>query len=182
MRLFKYLCMLILTASTQVSAQDQNSVCGYIEDKQLTIPSYKFEVSVFHDPKVVLGNLSMVGTLEITEPIWVKNGLLDMDPYWSNVYHNISIPVTYDAKQGVYISQELAKIAIAHRKKHAGWRSKPDCWDRVQKLTFDFTTDDGKTAGFVFFFPNRPITQISLPDNIDVIHLMIGNTLRLGPR
>ncbi len=152
MRMIKFLyLLLILPAAVQVLGQGENSICGYIESGRMTIPSYKFVVVDRDGHK--RKNLRGKGELEITEGVWQQNGWLDVDPYYKEVNHNITIPIIYDEKEGVYATQEIPNLKITLRKK-GPWFSKSKCWDKVQRLEFEFTDENGDHAVFLFFFKN----------------------------
>lgn len=145
------------------------SVCGRIENEQLTIPSYKFKVTDKNG--ITVKNLRGEGELFIEESVWTKNGFFDFDPYWKTVNHNVKIPIVYDSKEEVYISQEIPKIKVAKRKKGGVRLGK--CLDKITKLEFSFYQNDCDSTGFIFFFPNRNVDEINLPSAEKIYNLGI---------
>ena len=144
---------------------DNLLVCGKIESGQLTIPSYKFRVT--NKNGAILKTLRTKGELVIEEYVWVKNGFFDMDPYWKPIRHYIDIPVTYDPKTEVYSTEEVSKVVIPRGKKDR------KCLHKVSKLIFSFYLNDCDSTGFIFFFPNRTVDKINLPNSEKVFNLGI---------
>lgn len=149
-------------------------LCGYIKSGELAIPSYKFKVT--DKDGIILKNLRTKGELTIVEYAWTSAGIFDMDPYWKPKYHSIEIPVIYDSKEDIYISQEVPKINVAERKT-GSFLSKSKCLDKITKLTFSFYTNDEDYRNskdsfyFIFHFNNTTINKITLPDSQKVINL-----------
>lgn len=146
------------------------SVCGRIENEQLTIPSYKFRV--VDKNGTILKNLRTEGELVIEEGIWTGNIFSDifgMDAFWKTVNHNIKIPVTYNSKEDVYVTQEVPKVNVAKRKKGGNQK----CFDKITKLRFSFYQNDCDSTGFRYFFTNRTVNTLNLPSAEKVYNLGI---------
>ena len=145
---------------------DKSSICGRIKDEQFTLPSYKFRVTDKNG--AVLKNLRTEGELVIVEDRWKRNGFFDFDPYWETVYHNIKVPVFYDFKENVYITQKMPNVKIAKRKKRI-----TKCLDKITQLRFSFYQNDCDLTDFIFFFPNRTVDKINRPSAQKVYNLGI---------
>src|SRR5687767_10765240 len=121
-----------IVAMNALCQRGENSICGNIKDGQLTIPSYRFLVT---DKKgQAVDNLRAGGVLNITEGIWVREG--GISGHWRDVNHDLNIPITYDSTDGLYVSREIRKVKIAHRKKGGFLGIGSGCWDRVRSLFF----------------------------------------------
>jgi len=168
-----------VTFVVYANAQGENSICGAYKSGELTIPSYRFNV-VNVDGKPVPG-VEGSAFLEITEGNWIKESWID--GHWEDVPHNMSIPVEYDPKTDQFVSRELAKVPIAHRKKGGFLGIGSNCWDRVQSVTFDFSAPNGDNGFFKVFFPNERGKKSPLPDPSAVITVKLeydkkGNGIR----
>lgn len=170
-------CLLLITFliwQITIRAQENNvtSLCGQIENEQLSIPAYKFAVTDKNGKRI--GNLQTKGILHIDEYVWTGTGILIFDTigdaYWKRVSHDIAIPVVYDSSEGVYISQEIPKVKLSHRRTHRFSR-KRDCWDKVSLLSFDFSDGSLNEASYYFHFPNTTIDKLLLPDAKNIINL-----------
>jgi hypothetical protein len=115
-----------------VARPDENSVCGAIASGQLTIPSYRFNITDQRGNHVE--NLAGRGQLEITEGVWRGHGY---EGQWDEEHHDVAVGVTYDAGRGQYVSEELPRVKVARRKKGLA-PFKTTCWDRVRMLRFSF--------------------------------------------
>ncbi len=140
------------------------SVCGKIENEKLTIPSYKFKILDNNGKSVE--KLQAVGTLGLSRSTWL-GGVFDKDAYWETKSFSIDIPIVFDSNEGVYTSQEVSKIKIEKRK--IGGVFGRSCLDRVEKMTFDFYLERNLFNYFVYFFPNKKINKVKLPNNQKVI-------------
>lgn len=164
---------LIIRSPNVIVDDGETSVCGKIENEQLSIPSYKFIVTDKNGQ--VVENFRAAGRLVITEGTWVGSWF---DGYWIEESHNLSIPITYDSKEGVYISQEVPKVKIAQRQK--GFPPKK-CWDRVRQLLFLFNSDfqlktsnkNWKVGVFNFELAYKKINELSLPDSSTIIKVVL---------
>src|SRR5438128_1122095 len=159
-------CLLLLPLFLIATRAQENSICGHIKSGQLTIPSYKFTVVDINGNPVK--GLKAEGTLTITEGVWNGTGimLIDVfrDPYWETHYHNISIPTSYDTTEEVYVSKALSSVTIARRNKGSVFHPNK-CWDKAEKIDFTFRDEASSTAFFVFFFDNKKLAEINLPDS-----------------
>lgn len=153
-------------------SMNQYSVCGQIENEELTIPSYKFRVTDKNGNRN--GNLRAEGKLSIEEYVWTGTGIsiLDAlgDPYWKRINHDISIPITYNFDEGIYISQKVLKIQVAKGRKRR-FKHKSNCLDKITKLHFSFYQNDCDSTSFIFFFPNKTINKINLPSPEKIYNL-----------
>lgn len=170
---YKYSFYLLLLLFTGVCSAQEGSVCGNIASETLTIPSYRFIV-VDKDGKQ-FENLLFKGELMTTEHKW---GHSFGDWNWEQTNHFVPIAVTFDAKEGVYVSAEVPKIKVAFRK---GFR-RPDCLDRIEWFDFNFrlgneeVTQKGGYGGSLHFnFENKRLDQLTLPDSSKPIKIILKN-------
>jgi hypothetical protein len=153
------------------AVSQENSICGRIENRQLSIPSYTFHVT--DENGRPLDKITREGKLVIQEGVWAGD-------HWAIEDHSISVPIIFDEKSKLYVSQAIPQVSISVRRKGL-WIFSSRCPDRVMKLEYLFNTGN-KSNGrridldmglFVFHFPNQKITSINLPDPKDDIPIII---------
>lgn len=71
-----------ISAQIIISAEEDrkaSDICGYIEDEQLNIPSYRFRI--INKDGTIIKNLLAKGELSIKKSIYKSAGIFDFDPY-----------------------------------------------------------------------------------------------------
>lgn len=163
---YSFLVLSIIICAFNATAQE-TSICGRIETGQLSIPSYKFVV--VDEEGRSAQNFIAVGKLQVAEGVWRGTWI---EGHWADKYHDINITVVFDAKTRMFISQEVPKVTI-HRRRKGLFSGSAKCLDRVTRLEFSFRDKVVSEGSFVFHFPNKLISEVSLPDHRSPINVTV---------
>lgn len=154
--------LLLLTVS---ALAQKDLFCGKVRSGELSVPSYKFVVVDKEGNQIE--DLRIRAEVMITEKKWGHNY---GDWNWEDVDHNIPIPVSFDPKEGVYVSQAIPNVKVAFRK----GRGQANCLDMVKGFYFQFTKGEmTPTTGYQGMTGST--YDVLVPDSTKPIKITLKN-------
>lgn len=160
--------MLFICVTAHAQINPQTRVCGQIPNGSLSLPAYRFQLLDEEGNKVA--GTKAIGEVTISEYKWDHHY---GDWNWEETSHLTPIPMSFDNKEQVWLSAAIPKIPVVFRK----GLHRPNCWDQIQKIVFNFTSDDGNSshAGVLLLdIKNRKVEQLDFPSGDKPIQVVLN--------
>jgi len=156
---YSFLLLILLLTLSELFGQSRLE-CGQVQSGSLSIPSYKFIVVDKNGKQ--FEKLNAVAGVELRTWVW---GHSYGDWNWEDENYLVSIPITFDRTQGVYISKAIPKLWI----RDTGSREYK-CLDRLRRfyvaftLGNEFTETKGFSGSYSFGLWNKKLDEMVFPD------------------
>jgi hypothetical protein len=163
-----FLALVMFITASAVLGQSRLE-CGKVQSDSLSIPSYKFIVVDKNGNQ--FRKLRAVGVVEMRTWVW---RYIYGDWNWNDENLLVTVPVTFDRKQGAYISKAITKLKI----KDTGSREY-QCLDRLRRfyvgftLGRDFNEAEGFSGSYSLDLLNKKQEEIAFPDASEPIKITL---------
>jgi len=165
---YTFLSLILLLSTFGISAQSLVE-CGNVQSDSLSIPSYRFIVVDKNGKQ--FEDLHAVGVVEMQTWVW---GHSYGDWNWEDENLAVAVPVSFDRKEGVYVSKAIPKLKI----RDTGSRKYP-CLDRLKRFYIGFTLGgefnetNGFAGGFGISLFRKPLEQITFPNPTEPLKITL---------